>query len=329
MMEQTVPAPPPIPVLPKATPKKSLLLAKKPPPAFIGEPKEAPIDLTTPLETRKIPMHRFNVDKGSWQVCLANEEVHKVKSLKLLTMNLDFNRKHRDERMAALLELLKFHSADIIALQEMCVATLHMFCTSPFIREQYYITDVIGNTFDKSHMSGMVICSKLLPSDAMLCLLHSEAEKRAVIVEYLTGNRKFRIANIHLESDWKDTHIRVDQLKTVYAHMDVDDAIVMGDTNVADFKGEEMYLPVDYKDVWLALRPNDSGYTYDSVANAWNSIDYKRANSAYLNQQRLDRVVLKSSIWQATSIEIIGASPISKDLCISDHFGLLCTLNLR
>ncbi len=45
--------------------------------------------------------------------------------------------------------------------------------------------------------------------------------------------------------------------------------------------------------------------------------------------RRLDRILLRSSIWKAEGIRILGDAPVSPetpDVFPSDHFGLACTL---
>src|SRR3990167_9471828 len=93
----------------------------------------------------------------------------------------------------------------------------------------------------------------------------------------------------------------------------------------------------DYQDVWAQLKPNDVGYTFDTLANTM--LANKR-----LEQMRYDRILLSSPKWKAIGIEIIcdkqftealpgevgdrGATTVTP-VYPSDHFGLLTTLQFN
>jgi len=79
----------------------------------------------------------------------------------------------------------------------------------------------------------------------------------------------------------------------------------------------------DYEDIWENIHPNDPGYTFNSHLNP-NIYSYE--------EMRYDRMIMKSTTWIATLIEIVGNEPVGTDnngniFLPSDHFGLFMEMN--
>ena len=67
----------------------------------------------------------------------------------------------------------------------------------------------------------------------------------------------------------------------------------------------------EYKDVWIAVHPKDIGSTR--------------------GPHRLDRVVMRDAktAWKPKTIQVIGNSPIAKNVYISDHFGVVTSIKKK
>lgn len=82
-------------------------------------------------------------------------------------------------------------------------------------------------------------------------------------------------------------------------------------------------LERNWIDVWPHIHPTKKGYTFDSQVNEM---------LIHAEQMRYDRVLLRSSDWVPTKIELIGTKGIEGEfsevfkeipLYASDHFGLV------
>jgi endonuclease/exonuclease/phosphatase family metal-dependent hydrolase len=162
-----------------------------------------------------------------------------------------------------------------------------------------------------------------------------------ILAKIPSGGRDISVAVLHLKAGpAKDFgFIRGQQIRETIQTQEFlkyDDAIMIGDFNMRDVDDEksEALESNGYEDIWLKLRPNEPGYTYDinrnTLARAISQriqLHEKRDGSS----NRFDRVMLKSSIWKPKSIDLFGTEPVStlengEPLFASDHFGLLTTI---
>ena len=99
--------------------------------------------------------------------------------------------------------------------------------------------------------------------------------------------------------------------------------MLTGDSNFHSW--EEFPIENGFIDVWKELYPNKDGWTYDSVANAYCDVEYKKHQPGFVNQHRLDRFILKSSLFRVSEMRLLGTSCIGGDENVfpSDHFGIL------
>eukprot|EP00440_Ansanella_granifera_P016176 gb/GFBE01017572.1/.p1 GENE.gb/GFBE01017572.1/~~gb/GFBE01017572.1/.p1 ORF type:complete len:264 (+),score=61.54 gb/GFBE01017572.1/:1-792(+) len=102
------------------------------------------------------------------------------------------------------------------------------------------------------------------------------------------------------------------------------DVVFCGDTNINEAVDGDVQLPSPWQDAWVALKPEDPGYTFDVSRNRMMAQhdNWARENNARL---RFDRFWFKVSNYAPTAIDLLD-NPIEGDLWPSDHFGLLLTL---
>ncbi|KAI7839142.1 hypothetical protein COHA_007145 [Chlorella ohadii] len=156
------------------------------------------------------------------------------------------------------------------------------------------------------------------------------------------GGMPLRVCTTHLESPmggprqvmWPERRAQMDEMLPLLDASPEPNCLVAGDMNWIPIDGEDkpVPLPPGWVDVWLELRPQDPGWTYDS------QVCYQKGRK-YGRGSRLDRMFCRLADWQPLAIEMVGQEPIAgltrtvrtgktarSDKTIpvwpSDHFGL-------
>jgi endonuclease/exonuclease/phosphatase family metal-dependent hydrolase len=239
--------------------------------------------------------------------------------LRLLTWNAWFGGHMFDERSDALLAELQRRRPDVIALQEVTAALLRSLLGEPWIRAAYHASQCEILSYD------VVILSRLPVRRFAEIELPTEMGRRLLVAELACG---LAVATTHLESSQTEAGVRAAQLRVLQpvlaAHYP--DIVLVGDMNFRpDDPLENAALDPSFVDTWSALHPGDPGYTVDTEVNTMRL--QVRSNPT---RKRIDRIFLRSTHWQADSIELTGTRPIAPDgTFISDHFGLDTVLASR
>lgn len=247
-------------------------------------------------------------------------------SLTLLTYNVLGDAARAKERVPKLLEIIGQSKADVIALQEVVPWFLMLAARQEWFRE-YHATVQDGHIVAPG---GQLFLSRLPIVSSGYQVLPGRQNRTVVVAEVVVNGRKMALATTHMESLLEDGPIRAQQLDAIFPLLEAgEDAVLLGDLNFGD--GEEpetSRLRARFTDVWLALRPKEPGYTWDIERS-----DMAMAGSfPGEKSRRLDRILVRSSVWRPTEIRIIGDGPIierKKDLYPSDHFGLMATLRFE
>ncbi len=244
-------------------------------------------------------------------------------SLTLVSYNVLADRVRVSERFPPLLELLARADADIIALQEVTDWIARLIHEQPWARA-YHASSVGGR---RAHPGGQYILSKR-PILRSRSLELPGRQRRTALFSTIAvrDDVELTIVTTHLESFLEDGPTRARQLDAIFeALMIEDEAVVLGDLNFGDGEPEEGSINAEFDDLWRRLHPHELGFTWDMERS-----EMARAGSfAGEKSRRLDRVLLRSELWEGGSIEIIGDEPVHPgklDLFPSDHFGLLATL---
>jgi tyrosyl-DNA phosphodiesterase 2 len=142
-----------------------------------------------------------------------------------------------------------------------------------------------------------------------------------VLARVDAGGRELVVGGTHLESYRESAGCRAEQLREVFRVLeDARDVALMGDFNFCSTWEENGALDPAFVDLWPRLR-KEPGWTVDSEVNTMRGALGKKDKSV-----RFDRILLKSGVFRATSIELLGTAAIGKDLFPSDHFGLRARL---
>lgn len=237
-------------------------------------------------------------------------------SLQLVTWNTWFEAHMFEERTEALLDELGRRRPDVIALQEVTPALLKAVRETPWVQRSYQLSELEVRAYD------VVILSRH-PLHRLTALeLPTEMGRRLVVAELACG---LRVATVHLESMSDYAAARAEQLAIIQPYLARHpDVVLVGDMNFRPGAAvEEAALDPSFVDVWPRLHPADPGYTIDTAINTMRLISHGSES-----QKRIDRVFLRSPRWRASSIELVGTTPLPHDeTFISDHFGLAVRLD--
>ena len=241
--------------------------------------------------------------------------------LSVATLNVWFADIHFGMRCAAILELLRAASPDIITLQEVTPALLNDILHSPWIQAAYRLSDIVGTSLDPY---GVLILSRLPIHSWELVPLATAMGRQLVIARAALNGMTTAFASVHLESKATMASIRIKQMQRIFPALAAEQHVILtGDFNFDTHWDERQYLDPSYQDCWPLLHPYEPGFTVDTERNHMRLLA-KRQDK----QTRFDRIFLRSSApgWQLESIELLGDTPISSatpDIFPSDHFGLL------
>ncbi len=245
------------------------------------------------------------------------KEMSHCESLSVVTYNIWFGEIASYQRWAAILDQLQDLAPDIIALQEVTHDFLGLLRANHWIRNHFMISDAYGTTIQSY---GVVILSRIVPEHFTLYDLPSKMGRKLLLAGF-PGS--IAVSTIHLESLRPSRPLRERQFaQCVEILSSFDHAVFMGDMNFcSSWPQENRRVPADYADVWPTLRPEEPGYTVDSVRNPMLSSMGKSRK-----QTRYDRIFLRTSQsqWRPERIQLIGTSSIGDNefLFPSDHFGL-------
>ena len=245
-------------------------------------------------------------------------------TMKLLTYNVWFAEQAIQARSHRLFEIIQSHQPDVVALQEVTSAFLFFlmehsdilssitllvepslasrsksYGVALLVAKRHKVIRTLEHTFDSSRQ-GRGLWAVQLPS-LWLATMHFESP-----VQGNTGEGERRL---QLETTQRllQHHAKASGVAT---------AIIMGDFNAVT-EVEAAWIAPEWSDVWLRLRPDDAGYTYDKNTNP-----YVRRYAT-----RIDKVVVYGQEYVGTSIERVGL-PEEGKVTASDHYGLVTVLQL-
>jgi len=244
-------------------------------------------------------------------------QVQEKKQLSFVTYNVLGDPVELKKRLPALLKILQDSNADVIALQEV-VPWFSAAVSKEEWARAYQTTKV-----KPEDAGGQWVLSKHPIEKALVHKLPGPQGRSVLIVTFKVGVRRLDVATTHLESPLQDGPTRAKQIDAILPRLkDADDALFLGDLNFGDGEAEEKKIDSAYVDLWKSLRPKDAGLTWDVEASDMA----KKGSFPGEKGRRLDRILLRSSVWKPKDVRIIGDQPLNagkKDLFPSDHFGLV------
>ncbi|KAK2412844.1 endonuclease/exonuclease/phosphatase family protein [Trifolium repens] len=277
------------------------------------------------------------------------ENIDSGKDFKILSYNVWFREDlELNKRMKAIGDLVLLHSPDFICFQEVTSDIYDIFKRS--VWWDVYHCSVSS---EKAH-SRPYFCMQLskLPVKSFSTKAFSNSimgrELCIAELEDVSG-KSLVVATSHLESpcpgpptwDQMFSKERVEQANEALNLLKRYPNVVFGgDMNWDDKKDGQYPLLDGWVDAWSELRPNETGWTYDTKSNQMLSGNRKL-------QHRLDRFVCHLRDLKISSIDMIGMDEIAgvsytkekkvrseiKQLVLpvlpSDHYGLLLTISSK
>lgn len=245
------------------------------------------------------------------------------RTLTFLTYNVLGERAVSPERVTRLLEVIRDADADVIALQEVAPWFFERLRKEPWVAKEYRGTSAYGRPLVPK---GLYILSRVPLKQVAHGALPGR-QGRMVLAAYLKVNgRRLAVVNVHLESPLGAAATRAKQLDKVFPYLvKSPDAVLLGDFNFGDgAQPETSRLDRSYGDPWRELHPGEPGFTWNIEKNGLA----RRGSFRGETSRRLDRILVRSAVWRAKDIRIIGDEGIGEDgkLFPSDHFGLVATL---
>jgi tyrosyl-DNA phosphodiesterase 2 len=243
------------------------------------------------------------------------------KTLTVVTYNILGDPVETKKRMPPLMKLLQDSDADVIALQEV-VPWFMAYLAKEAWAKAYQVPKI-----PPENAGGQLILSRIPIESASVHKLTGPQGRTVLIATFRIGGRRVDFATTHMESPLADGPVRAKQLDAIFPRLrTADDAIFLGDLNFGDGEAEEKNLDAAYVDLWKNLMPREPGLTWNIEASDLA----KKGSFPGEKSRRLDRILVRSSVWKPKEIRIIGDQPVTpgkKDLFPSDHFGLVGVLS--
>jgi endonuclease/exonuclease/phosphatase family metal-dependent hydrolase len=264
---------------------------------------------------------------AAWVAPAAAEDAAPRRTLTFATYNVLAEETPTAARVPPLLAILRDADADVIALQEASAWLIRDLMKQEWVQKGYQARVPEGGPVNPG---GQFILSRLPFREVGFKVLPGPQRRTVLTATLDAGGRRLAVATTHMESRLEDGPVRAKQLDAIFPLLrDADDAVLLGDLNFGD--GEEpdtSHLDKAFADLWLTLHPGKPGFTWDMEASDMA----KKGSFPGEKSRRIDRILVRSAVWQPKSVRIVGDQPVKpgdKTLFPSDHFGVVGTVERR
>ncbi|XP_031213905.1 tyrosyl-DNA phosphodiesterase 2 isoform X2 [Mastomys coucha] len=228
------------------------------------------------------------------------------------------------ERARGVCSCLALYSPDVVFLQEV----IPPYCAYLKKRASSYKI-ITGN--EVGYFTAILLKKGRVKfkSQEIVPFPNTKMMRNLLCVNVSLGGNEFCLMTSHLESTREHSAERMSQLKTVFRKMqeapDSTTIIFAGDTNLRDHEVIKCGgLPDNVFDAWEFLgKPKHCQYTWDTKAN--NNLGIRAAC-----KHRFDRIFFRAEGGHLIpqSLDLVGLEKLDCGRFPSDHWGLLCTLNV-
>jgi len=222
------------------------------------------------------------------------------------------------DRASAIFAMIEEANADFIALQEVEDWFLELMAQQRWARS-YHASD-----FGSGHAPGGLLILSKMPLASVAYYektqpgqVEVDQRGRMLVVKPNIGSLNLQVATTTL--DWRTSASRVDSLDYIFSILNTtSDVVLMGDFNF-DYSAqpESSHIPAKFKDVWLQLRPERPGFTWDPIHNS-----YAHLSDPHSRPSRIDRLFAASDYVSFNKISKVGSAEVSP------HYGLLADMQL-
>ena len=241
-----------------------------------------------------------------------------------------------------MLKILHHANADIVGLQEVTPRFLKVLTATSWIRENYYVTEITGNSFCGY---GNILMTTMRPRSFYTRPLESLMGRQLIMSEFVLSTPSgapelLRVGTVHLESLAGNYEIRNFQFKQIFPLLTSPapgfrhvHSVLMGDFNLDPSSQEEIdsvqtTFGNDFVDCWTYCSHGSPGST--------RYVNYPEEGKEAV---RFDRIILSSKenrITPKTMVTVGSEALESPSLCEeydqvfpSDHLGLLCECTIQ
>ncbi|XP_006977192.1 tyrosyl-DNA phosphodiesterase 2 [Peromyscus maniculatus bairdii] len=245
--------------------------------------------------------------------------------ISFITWNIDgLDGNNLPERARGVCSCLALYSPDVVFLQEV----IPSYCAYLKKRANSYKI-ITGN--EEGYFTAILLKKGRVKfkSQEIVPFPNTKMMRNLLCVNVSLGGNEFCLMTSHLESTREHSAERISQLKTVFQKMqeapDSTTVIFAGDTNLRDQEVTKCGgLPDNVFDAWEFLgKPKHCQYTWDTRINT-----NLRIPAAC--KHRFDRIFFRAEEGHLIpqSLDLVGLEKLDCGRFPSDHWGLLCTLNV-
>ncbi|KAL9644870.1 hypothetical protein ABK040_005350 [Willaertia magna] len=249
------------------------------------------------------------------------------------------------ERYLNIIKLLKYENFDFLVLNEVTSNFLILLQQDPWIRENYFLSDVYDENFLKGKGNeyvktidtvnhslgtrmGNLILSRYPPDELIVVydIIHSRPGiyvtfSYSVPKEEEEGNnnetvlKRMCFIGCHTTAFEEYAEVRRMELRklTSIGFLEVvDDIVLLGDLNLHKPQENSIISEIGFRDLWNETRKEDSlnkGYTFDPYENTLIQCMYLGMEN---RRMRLDRILIdEKSLWTCkTRVEMFANQPM-------------------
>ncbi|KAM6184907.1 tyrosyl-DNA phosphodiesterase 2 [Rhynchocyon petersi] len=244
-----------------------------------------------------------------------------------ITWNVDgLDLNNLPERARGVCSYLALYSPDVVFLQEV----IPPYCS--YLRKRASTYEIITGNEEGYFTAILLKKSRVtLKSQAIIPFPSTGMMRNLLCVHVTVSGNELYLMTSHLESTKEHAKERINQLKIVLKEMqEVPESatvIFAGDTNLRDQEVTKCGgLPNNILDVWEFLgKPEHCRYTWDTQMNSNLGIRAKC-------KLRFDRIFFRAAAeggqFIPQSLELLGLEKLDCGRFPSDHWGLLCNLDI-
>ena len=252
----------------------------------------------------------------------------------MLTFNIWYSSEKREERMAALGQVVQELDPDFLIFQEISLGNL------PLLEKQRW--------FSKYRLTPPKVDARKLMTVSKSCAVILSRDKYAVnnwkiflYKSFAKYRRSLVIAEIKDVIPWKNvdlllggTHLAHDVPRALIREEQLNEAVqilaphenacLLGDLNILDEIDGELVLPSPWIDAWLSVPGNthSGGYTISQNTSPFASVRQRNGTSS----GRLDRVLCKLLDFEVKEVRVVGNKLTKSGILPSDHFGVFTVI---
>lgn len=250
--------------------------------------------------------------------------------LKVITFNIWFSERYWAKRCEELISTISSRRPHVAVLQEVCARTVKYILEHKRIQDQYALTD--PNVVTRSNWYGLLTLVRKdvataggVRAEYHFYGPHKTNLGRGLLLIQFDADKDLcvTVGNTHLESPIPGvlaSHraAQLEMCAEIFAKQPKPSWFVLGgDFNFMQERETETLGKLAWIDAWRHCHPDEEGLTFDGPNNPLVS------NPAYIS--RPDIITFpREGLLAITSIERLGMDdiPTSKDVKISDHYGL-------